>query len=409
MSFWNDRQIRKHWYSMFGFIFLLFFLGTGIVVIQTHSVQKLFFSHENAIVTSLMDQGIEEKVIAAAVSYTGTSDEGASFLSKIGRTDQTPGIYFPSILQFLKTSGSMMVMACFLLSMLLLLGNFLFFKRREELYQQAAGIISGFTNGDYTRHMPQAKEGTVYQLFALIDRLATMMQSKNEAELRTKEFLKSTISDISHQLKTPLAALTMYQEIIEEEPDNPDVVREFSAKMNASLRRMEQLITSMLKITRLDAGTIVFEKGAYRVSEVILRSVSELITRAEKENKEIIMEGPMEDTMICDMEWTSEALGNIVKNALDHTSCGGKIRILYEGSPYMARIEISDNGQGISSEDIHHIFKRFYRSKASLDTQGTGLGLPLAKSIIEGQGGTISVKSNPNEGSTFIVSMLTKL
>ncbi|MDO4298790.1 MAG: HAMP domain-containing sensor histidine kinase [Lachnospiraceae bacterium] len=409
MSFWNDRQIRKYWYSMFGFIFLLFILGTGIVMIQTHVVQKLFLSQENAIVTSLMEQGIAEDVIAAAISYTGDSEAGASFLSKIGRTDQTSGIYFPSISKFLHTSQSLMLMTGVLLAILILGGTFLFFRKREQLYQQAAGIISGFTEGDYSRHMPQSEEGMVYRLFALIDQLATMLQSKNETDLKAKEFLKNTISDISHQLKTPLAALTMYQEIIEEEPDNPGVVKEFSGKMSVSLKRMEQLISSLLKITRLDAGNIVFEMKAYQVSELVLRSVSELITRAQNEEKEILMEGPMEDTMICDMEWTSEAIGNIVKNALDHTSAGGKIRITYERSPYMSRIMITDNGQGISYEDIHYIFKRFYRSKNSLNTQGVGLGLPLAKSIIEGQGGTISVKSNPNEGTTFLISMLTKL
>ncbi len=117
----------------------------------------------------------------------------------------------------------------------------------------------------------------------------------------------------------------------------------------------------------------------------------------------------MEDTVICDMEWTSEAIGNIVKNALDHTDAGGTVRITCERSSYMARIMIADHGHGISPEDIHHIFKRFYRSKNSLDTQGVGLGLPLAKSIIDGQGGTIFVQSNPGEGTTFTISLLTKL
>lgn len=277
------------------------------------------------------------------------------------------------------------------------------------MYQQAANTISGFIDGDFSCRMPQSNEGTIFQLFASIDQLATMLQAKNETERKSKEFLKSTISDISHQLKTPLSALAMYQEIIEGEPDNADTVKEFSTKMNVSLKRMEQLISSMLKITRLDVGNIIFEKESYQISELILRAVSELTIRAKNEKKEILMNGPMEDTIICDMEWTSEAIGNIVKNALDHTSSGGKIWISYDRSPYMARIMITDNGHGISAEDIHHIFKRFYRSKNSLDTQGVGLGLPLAKSIIEGQGGTISVQSNLNEGTTFIISLLTKL
>ncbi|MDO4306820.1 MAG: HAMP domain-containing sensor histidine kinase [Eubacteriales bacterium] len=409
MSFWNDRQIRRYWYFVFCFVLLLFLLGAGIVVIQTNAAQKLILSHDNAIITSLMDQGISEDVIATAIANTESSENGANFLSKIGRTDQTATVLFPLVSQFQRTVEFPMLMAGAVLAIVLIAGTFLFFWKREHLYQQAENTISDFIEGNYSRHMPQSNEGTIFQLFASIDQLSTMLQAKNETERKSKEFLKGTISDISHQLKTPLSALAMYQEIIEGEPDNADTVKEFSTKMNVSLKRMEQLISSMLKITRLDVGNIIFEKESYQISELILRAVSELTIRAKNEKKEILMNGPMEDTIICDMEWTSEAIGNIVKNALDHTSAGGKIWISYDRSPYMARIMITDNGHGISAEDIHHIFKRFYRSKNSLDTQGVGLGLPLAKSIIEGQGGTISVQSNLNEGTTFIISLLTKL
>ena len=102
------------------------------------------------------------------------------------------------------------------------------------------------------------------------------------------------------------------------------------------------------------------------------------------------------------------AIGNIVKNALDHTQSGGTVHITWEHTPAMLRIFISDNGNGIAPEDIHHIFKRFYRSKHSLDTQGIGLGLPLAKSIVEGQGGIISVQSEINTGTIFTISFLTE-
>ena len=113
--------------------------------------------------------------------------------------------------------------------------------------------------------------------------------------------------------------------------------------------------------------------------------------------------------LICDMEWTGEAIGNIVKNALDHTQVGGIVRITWNRTPAMFQIFISDNGSGIAPEDIHHIFKRFYRSKHSIDTQGIGLGLPLAKSIIEGQGGVISVQSESGKGTLFTLSFLTEL
>ena len=165
----------------------------------------------------------------------------------------------------------------------------------------------------------------------------------------------------------------------------------------------------MLKITRLDTGNIIFEKKSCRVSELIAHSVNELTARAKNENKQIQIDGDGEQKLICDMEWTGEAIGNIVKNALDHTQVGGIVRITWNRAPAMFQIFISDNGSGIAPEDIHHIFKRFYRSKHSIDTQGIGLGLPLAKSIIEGQDGVISVQSESGKGTLFTLSFLTEL
>ena len=272
-----------------------------------------------------------------------------------------------------------------------------------EKYAREYGI-----NNDYSCHLPQDSEGDLFHLFASVEQLATMLKAKSETEHKTKEFLKSTISDISHQLKTPLAALMMYQEIIEAEPDNTETVKKFSQKTGTALKRIEQLILSMLKIARLDTGNILFDKRTCLIQELVKNAISELTIRATQEKKQIIVNGTSNQVIMCDMDWTSEAIGNLVKNALDHTEIGGIVKITWESTPTMIRILVSDNGSGIAPEDIHHIFKRFYRSKYSLNTPGIGLGLPLAKSIIEGQEGLISVQSVLHEGTTFSVSFLTK-
>lgn len=409
MSFYHDKQIKIYgcFLAVFGFLivgaWLLFYLY------QTNSVKMTCLLHDEAVISSLLEQGVSRDIIAAAITNTHISIAGEELSAAVGIKNLNNSSGLPYITQFQHTSIYSITAISLLLVVVLFIGTLLFFWQRKRLYEQAETIIQNYINGDYSYHLPQNSEGAVFQLFGQIEQLATMLQAKNETEHNAKEFLKSTISDISHQLKTPLAALTMYQEIIESEPDNPETVKEFSGKIGIALKRMEQLIQSMLKITRLDSGNILFEKSNCRISELISLSINELTTRAESENKKILIEGNTEQQLVCDLEWTSEAIGNIIKNALDHVRPGGIIQITWKRTPAIFRIFISDNGHGIAPEDIHHIFKRFYRSKHSLDTQGVGLGLPLAKSIIGGQGGFISVQSEVNEGTTFTISFLTEL
>ena len=408
MSIFRDRQVK--FFSFFIAVYIVLIFGTGTWLCQTQiaTAKSMYLEHDRAVVSALLEQGVSKEVIANAVSSTDTSAAGVEFLSSLGINQNTLNSLLPHFFQFQHHFLLMVLGGCIFLTLILGIGIIFFLRIRNRLYQQAEKIIDNYINNDYSCHLPQDSEGEIFHLFASVEQLATMLQAKNETEHKTKEFLKSTISDISHQLKTPLAALMMYQEIIEAEPDNAETVKEFSQKIGTALKRIEQLILSMLKITRLDTGNILFEKQSYFIQELIKNAISELTTRATQERKQIIVNGTPNQTVICDMDWTSEAIGNLVKNALDHTKAGGIIRITWESTPTMLRILVSDNGSGIAPEDIHHIFKRFYRSKYSLNTPGVGLGLPLAKSIIEGQGGLISVQSILHEGTTFSVSFLTK-
>lgn len=409
MSFYHDRQIKRFLFFLTAYGVMAFAVSLLFCANRTEAVKISFLEHEAAVVSSLLEQGVPEEVAAAAVTGWETSEEGEALLARLGLREQAENAVLPFVAQFQRSTFGGAILIFFLSAACLYGGICIFFEQRRRLYLQAEKAVDCYLAGDYSVHLPQYGEGALYQVFAKVEQLATMLQAQNEAEHRTKEFLKNTISDISHQLKTPLAALAMYQEIMEGEPGSVDTVREFSAKSGAAIRRMESLIRSMLKIARLDTGSIVFEKCSYFVSEVILHSISELAVRAEAEGKSLVLEGDPKLRLDCDMEWTSEAIGSIVKNGLDHTGPGTRILIAWERTPTMVRISISDQGDGIAPEDLHHIFKRFYRSRHSLDTEGVGLGLPLAKSIVEGQGGLISVQSSREEGTTFTLSFLTEV
>lgn len=404
-SLMQDRQFRGYYTFLITFCLLLLMTAMLFCGRLTASAKAMLLSHDEAVASSLIGQGIPEQIIAKALTNSDTtpSQEGTVLLLKLGIRPSLDAQFLPHLDVFQKHARYSSLAVLFPVCLLLLAISLLFLHKRELLYHQAFSVIDNYIDGDYSCRLPQTDEGAVYQLFAAVDRLATMLQAQNETEQKSKIFLKNTISDISHQLRTPLAALSMYQEIMENEPDHPAVIQKFTAKTGLAISRMEQLIESMLKITRLDAGNIVFEKQICNLSGLISGAVSELTTRAANEGKRILLEGSSDETLVCDPSWTSEAIGNIVKNALDHTASGSLIHIAWDTSPITARIMISDNGDGIAPEDIHHIFKRFYRSSHSSDTPGIGLGLPLAKSIVEGQGGTISVQSAPNAGTAFTI------
>ena len=404
----RDKHIRYYCAFIFVLVLLLFLIEINIINAQTTDIKEMIVTHDNAIATYLLEQEVPKEVIATALMNTEAGTTGNKFLAEIGLSNSTDieNLYYVSTVK--NTMLTSLFGTLFLWTLLLFSGTMIFLYLRERLYKKSENIIKNYINGNYTVHLPQSNEGTIYQFLSSVDQLATMLQAKNDAEQKTKEFLKNTISDISHQLKTPLSALMMYQEIIENEPDNPETVKEFSLKIGTALKRIEKLIQSMLKITRIDAGSITFDKSNYSISNILNHAVSELTTRADNEKKEIIINGDLEQMLYCDIEWTSEAIGNIIKNALDHTDTGGKITISWERTPAMIRILIKDNGHGIAQEDIHHIFKRFYRSKSTSDSQGIGLGLPLAKAIIEGQGGILSVQSERLQGTTFTLSFITE-
>ncbi|WP_019850119.1 sensor histidine kinase KdpD [Desulfitobacterium sp. PCE1] len=409
MSFWREKQSRHFCYGLILLSILLLGWSWLLCMGQTQAAKEMLLSHDSAMVGSLLKQGVPPDVIASAVGSTQDDGEGKSLLRQLGYTEQTAPHYLPAVSGFAGATFQFVLSGTFIFILILLAFCWLFLIRRERLYRQALQVIGGFSEGDFTAHLPRSDEGTLSRLFAAVESLASALQAKGETEYKVKEFLKSTISDISHQLKTPLTALTMYNEIIWEEPDNPAIITEFSRKTKGALDRMEQLIQSLLKITRLDAGSIAFEKAPRRISEIIAQAVEELTTRAGSEDKKISVSGQPEEELSCDLQWTREAVGNIIKNALDHTAPGGHIHISWERSQAMVRIAIADDGTGIAPEDLHHIFKRFYRSKQAKDTQGAGLGLALAKAIIEGQGGVLSVQSMQNAGTTFTISFLTEL
>lgn len=283
---------------------------------------------------------------------------------------------------------------------------FLYFRRQNIIMEDAVSQINAYFSGDVNARIECDDEGELYRLFHSVNSLAAVLNAHATNEAREKEFLKNTISDISHQLKTPLAALNIYNSLLQDEAEELPAIKEFATLSEQELDRIETLVQSLLKITKLDAGSIVIEKNMENVADMMRDIELHFTYRVRQEQKKIVLSGSDYILLSCDRDWLIEAIENIIKNALDHTEKGDTVSIEWKVLSDTVQIKVKDNGCGIHPEDLHHIFKRFYRSRFSKDKHGIGLGLPLAKIIIEAHSGTIEVDSELGKGTTFTINFL---
>ena len=311
------------------------------------------------------------------------------------------------LIKFTSENTALYILICSLcMALAILTACYKYFNEQNKIMEEAVSQISEYISGNRDVRIECNDEGELYRLFHEVNSLVSILNAHAESELREKEFLRNTISDISHQLKTPLAALNIYNGILQGEAENLPTIQEFAQLSEQELDRIDTLVKNLLKITKLDAGTIIVDKKSENVCELMERVKKRFLFRAGQEGKEISLLGDENITLECDRDWLTEAIDNIVKNALDHTKQGDTVCIEWKQFSSVVQVIVKDNGSGIHPEDLYHIFKRFYRSRFSKDIQGIGLGLPLAKMIIEAQGGSIEVDSELGTGTTFTINFL---
>ena len=378
---------------------------TVLLSYMTNDFQKTMVEHDYGTAGYLVNHPGTN--VAAAFTKDKTDadlEAGRQILKEAGCHENTDPRMVPAVAAYQKRTAVML--GCMLFSVFagIFLTVWIYIRRQRKVLAKADTVITRFLSGDTGQRIDSEETGDWYSLFHRINELAAILSAQAEHEKQTRVFLQDMISDVSHQLKTPLAALKMYDEIMAQEGTDRETIHAFSQKSLREIRRVEDVVYTLLKIARLDAGTVRMEKAEENM-EMLLKDVTERFeTLAAQEAKEIVLSGNSEVSLYCDALWMSEALGNVVKNALEHTGKGGKVVISWERTPLLTNIVVEDNGTGIHQEDIHNIFKRFYRSRFSQDTHGIGLGLPLAKSIVEAHQGTVSVTSRVGKGSRFVLS-----
>src|SRR5687768_9180130 len=267
---------------------------------------------------------------------------------------------------------------------------------------QVAGLsayLRQIDAGDYSLDVRDNGEGSFSLLKNDVYKVTVRLREQAELLQKDKTALSNLIADISHQIKTPLTSMGVLADLLAEEPPEADR-RAFVERLRAQLGRIQWLVAALLKLARLDAGTAAFKSEPVDVRRLIERALEPLQIPLEIKKQRLVIHGGEGASFTGDLNWSAEALTNVVKNCIEHTPEGGTIEISYGANALYAEIIVSDDGGGIASRDLPNIFNRFYRGEKTGENN-VGIGLALAKAILTAQGGDISVRSQPGVGTSF--------
>lgn len=234
-------------------------------------------------------------------------------------------------------------------------------------------------------------------------KITILLKEQAENSLNDKISLKNSISDISHQLKTPLTSITILLDNIIGNPDmNIDTRNEFISDIRREIININFLVQALLKLSKFDANAVEFTQKEVKISKIIDSAIKNVMPLCDLQKVEIKVEVNENDTMVCDEKWQIEAISNILKNSVEYSNSGDTILVRANKYKLYTQIDIKDNGKGITKEDIPHIFERFYKGKNS-SKNSIGIGLALSKTIIDKNGGNIAVESKVGEGTRFVI------
>ncbi len=289
---------------------------------------------------------------------------------------------------------------CFAAGAICTAAVFAFNKKRFDRVAELNTYLERVCAGDFAFNIQNNSEGELSVLRNNLHKVIRMLSTSNERLQKDKTFLADSLADISHQLKTPLTSMTVITDLLKDETD-PEKQQEFIKIIESQCQKMTWLITTLLKLSKLDAGTAEFNITEINSAELIEKSAEPFMIIAEL--KYITIEKNAESfEMNADMAWSVEAFQNIIKNCIEHTPANGKIIISAHSTSVYNEFTVEDNGSGIPPEDLPHIFERFYHGKGSSE-ESVGIGLALAKTVLEKQKASVTAESRLGEGTKFTV------
>ncbi len=276
-------------------------------------------------------------------------------------------------------------------------------KTRKEI-DELIDFLTKAQDRDEFPELGLEAEGRMKILRSEIFKLATTLREQYAGEVRKNTYMAEMLSNISHQIKTPLTAINLMTDALKNGNLDEAQRRRCIANIEAQTDHITWLVRTLLTLAEIDAGVLVLKKEDVAVKDLIGEIVSSIAIEADIKDVSIDVSIPDGNRITCDRRWTLEAFSNIIKNSLQHTEAGGSIKISSEDTNLSVNIRIEDNGCGISKKDLPHIFDRFYHGEKS-DPNSNGIGLSLAKQIINTQNGTISCESEQGKGTVFEIKI----
>ena len=423
-NFFANPEIKQLNLYFIGITAVLISICLGFTYYSLNRLNSLYITQNQGIYYRLSQSTTSTSPEIASSFTKGVSAEEATAGEKLLKPyGYVQGISFKLNPVLSQSYGGLMlsvvflvIFTCFITYLFMLYQYKGLFNKLEKLSIASNELM----NGNFNINLSTLCEGQIDILNNNLNRIANIFKSHMESLKSEKLFLKNLIHDISHQLKTPLASLIMFNELFEKNLVTEDSRENIIKEQSVQLSRMEWLILNLLKLARIEAGSVSFDKVPKSLSLTLNNAVAPFLLKAKEENVDIIL--PKSDFIFPhDSNWTCEAISNLVKNALEHTKkythCKAsdestasdnhsKIEISFSNTTLFTTITVRDNGEGIAAEDLPHIFERFYKKNLDKSTTNIGIGLSLVKAIVEGQGGSISVESEKGKYTCFTISFL---
>ncbi|MCG7409469.1 HAMP domain-containing histidine kinase [Paenibacillus sp. ACRRX] len=352
----------------------------------------------------------EAEIMKVLTSHSSDSipyqEKGRAILRQYGLYEGLESQLFPLLNNHIASHNQFMYWGLVCFGCVLILASYMQYKMIFQKIRQLTSAAKKIIDGDYSVVINENKEGDLAKLVVSFRSMKHIIRKSMQDLREEREFLVQMLQDISHQLKTPLSTISIYNEMMLNESLPRQQQVQLLQNNDVQISRMHLLIQNLLKVAKIDARAISFEKEPANLVESVEDAIDRLENMITDRNILIDWNGPKEVVVAHDKLWMQEALLNLLKNAIEHSDPGDKIKITIEDTPIYTELVIQDFGEGIAAEELPHIFERFYKASGSKKHESVGIGLALAKSIIEAHQALIKVESERYAYTKFTVTFI---